>query len=137
MLPTNPYVEEFGLRPREFGCGGHNYFVVVPMPDVQMFKRDHGDGCADMLLVKQDPDHVVVKWLVLEWSGGPIQCQDPTDVDHGITYYTVPMHGSGCGDGLRECRHVYFGDDDDGYWFYPDPALIAWAFEKLGRWFDY
>jgi hypothetical protein len=139
MLPANPYVTEFGLVYREFGCGGHNYFVRdrEGLPNVVELLHYHGDGGYDILLVHQEPGHVVVTWLVLEWAGGPVQCSDPSDPDNGLIYYTVPMHGSGCGEGLRECRHVYFGDDDDGYWFYPNPELIAWVFEKLGRWFDY
>lgn len=46
------------------------------------------------------------------------------------------FHGEGPHDALRECRHTWWGEECDGYLFYPNGQLIAGAFEALSEFFD-
>jgi hypothetical protein len=47
------------------------------------------------------------------------------------------FHGEGPSGSLRECRHTWWGEDDnDGYIFYPSGQIICSAFIKLSEFFD-
>lgn len=56
--------------------------------------------------------------------------------DQGNVRHTLMMSGWGTGGALRECRHTYWGDPDNGYLFYPDFGVITAALEALRKWFD-
>ena len=54
--------------------------------------------------------------------------------DDEKTMLSVQFHGEGPTDGLRECRHTWWGDG--GYLFYPKGDLIAKAIGELSKYFD-
>ena len=47
----------------------------------------------------------------------------------------VLMHGHGY-TGLRECRHTYWGDNGNGYIFYPNAKAIIAVMNELSKYFD-
>ena len=51
------------------------------------------------------------------------------------TMVRVTFHGEGSS-GLRECRHTYWGEDGQGYIFYPHGKVISAAFILLSEYFD-
>jgi len=81
-------------------------------------------------------------WLVLNWDDDLdrfwlkfgvfdfFQSQiDGSNLKMGLIF-----HGAGTTNGLRECRHTYWGHE--GYIFYPKGKLIAVAFKALSEFFD-
>ncbi len=86
--------------------------------------RERGDH---RLLVHVDDEGAWIVWALFERDGA----DDDGDVD-----YSLVAHGCGISGALREARHTYFGERD-GYLFYVNPGLIAWAFEQLREWFDF
>lgn len=77
-----------------------------------------------------------VDFAVLEWWGGP-----STDTKTGEvvepTGYRMAVRGHGFGSPLRECRHTWWGETDNGgYIFYPNFTVIAAAGLALREWFD-
>jgi hypothetical protein len=81
----------------------------------------------DSRLLVHDHDGVVT-WALLGFA--------ESNVDGSNVRYEVLVHGSGVGSTLREPRHTWFGDES-GYVFSVRPALLAWAFGELARWFDF
>lgn len=70
-----------------------------------------------------------VEFTVFEFAG--------KHSDESFTRYSRVFHGIGPSGSLRELRHTFWGEPDNGgYIFYPDGRLICDAFQKLGRWFD-
>ena len=60
-----------------------------------------------------------------------------SSIDGTDTKWQRVFHGYGYTDGLRELRHSYWGElDNGGYIFYPSASTICGAFELLKRWFD-
>lgn len=58
-------------------------------------------------------------------------------VDGSGARHTLVMHGVGYSGSLRECRHTYWGEGDNGgYIFYPHFSQITAALDFLRRWFD-
>lgn len=89
---------------------------------VQVYDGPEG---SKLLLHEGGEDGVIVIWCLLRCLG----------TGHDGPVYVVYMHGSGIYGMLREPRHTYFGED--GYISFVQPKLLAWAFNKLSRWFDY
>ena len=65
--------------------------------------------------------------------------------DNSGEFLSCFWHGSGPSEGLRECRHSYFGtppnphNDEEGidsYVFYINGKLVTEAFEVLSEYFD-
>lgn len=71
------------------------------------------------------------KFAVLSYVGGFI-------VDGGVelTEGACVFNGEGPSGNLRECRHTFWGQEDDGYIFYPDGRLITAAFACLSEFYD-
>lgn len=82
-----------------------------------------GDG---LLAVSTDPDSNHIEVALFEFAQSHSDGSDPM--------YARVMHGYGYGEGLRELRHTYWGED--GYIFYPSRKLITEALEALREWFD-
>lgn len=54
-----------------------------------------------------------------------------------ITEGSCIFYGEGPSGNLRECRHTYWGEEDNhGYIFYLDGRLITAAFRRLSEFFD-
>lgn len=119
-------MDEFGLAWGDsLPNGDAGYVVLCPPPDVIV--ESHGDH---RLLVRYDGEWTV-QWALLEWCTSNMDGSSPT--------YDAVAHGMGFSSpsgSVREPRHTWFGDEN-GYVYYVNPALLAWAFSVLGRWFDY
>lgn len=81
--------------------------------------------------------HLVLKWdeqkLWLHFAVMTFYCSD----GDGKNVMLVPaFYGEGPSANLRECRHTYWGEDGNGYLFYPDGRVIAAAFKALSEFFD-
>ena len=68
-----------------------------------------------------------IRFAVMEFSHGT--------GDGKENYMSVIFHGSGPSEGLRECRHTWWGEGD-GYVFYPNGRTISLAFKELSKYFD-
>lgn len=118
-------ISRLGLvhAPEDWGCG-ETAVRISEYPGVQRFQSSPS-ATAHVLLVNDRRDYDV-RWALLTWRSGGA----------GVPLsYEVLARGNGTGGSLREARHTYFGED--GYVFYVDAAALAWAFELLGRWFDF
>lgn len=115
-----PYNTEFNAAMREFKGAD-----IISATTEQVPLATGG-----LLAVLTLESGIQVEFAVFDWSSseGP----DLTDIDS--TQYTLLFYGEGPSDGLRECRHTYWGQE--GYIFYPDAELISDALEKLKKWFD-
>lgn len=51
-------------------------------------------------------------------------------------FATCLFYGDGPVGALRECRHTYWGENGDGYIFYPDGKLILAALRALAEFYD-
>lgn len=62
-----------------------------------------------------------------------------TSIDEG-EFATCLFFGDGPGgkkgESLRECRHTYWGENGDGYIFYPEGKLIIAALRALSEFYD-
>lgn len=81
-------------------------------------------------------------WLVLKWDADrlwlhfAVMTFHSSDGDGKNTVMKPQFHGEGPSQNLRECRHTWWGDNGDGYLFYPQgPAIIA-GFKALSEYFD-
>lgn len=120
--------DKLGLVEKPAYNGQDTDWVLMPRPEgVEEFRR--GDHRLRVLV----EDHFHVSWALLEWAGGPSVDVHGKEVEPA--HYQVVAHGYGPSGSLREPRHTYFGDE--GYVFYVQPALLAWGFEQLKRWFDF
>lgn len=79
----------------------------------------------DAVLLIQISDTFWVRFAVLEWH---------YTGDEGPRH-TMLFHGEGtAAPNLRECRHVWWGED--GYTFHPPFDVVETALRHLRRWFD-
>jgi hypothetical protein len=86
-----------------------------------------------LLAVLVDPEGAV-SFVVMRWS-----CGGGTH-DEGRNEYSHVFRGCGYCYDERMLRHTWWGDaceGSDGYMHLPHGPLIADAFEKLKRWFDF
>lgn len=74
----------------------------------------------------------IVDFACFDFAHGP--ASPATQPEHNMEWYSMVFHGSGPSGGLRECRHIWWGDD--GYTYYLNFALVEQAFAALRRWFD-
>jgi hypothetical protein len=85
-----------------------------------------------LLAVLEDGIHI--SFVVTTFAEGP-STQDGQIV--GPELHERVFHGSGPSGALRELRHTFWGEQDNGgYIFYPSAKLITDAFHQLNRWFD-
>jgi hypothetical protein len=77
-------------------------------------------------------DGIWVNFAVLNDMGGTIAADGSTLMEVGCVFW-----GDGPSGNLRECRHTFWGEEDNGgYIFYPSGLLIAAAFKRLSEFFD-
>lgn len=72
-------------------------------------------------------DNSSIHFASLEWTGNIVGEEEE---------YTLLVCGTGCGRGLRELRHTWWGERGCGYLHYTNVAAIAETFRILGEWFD-
>ena len=83
-----------------------------------------------MLVVIRDAKDWI-RFAMFDFAESDVDCKD-------VRYFMI-FHGEGPSDGLRECRHIWWGDgegDERGYTFYLPLAETAEALTLLRRWFD-
>ncbi len=87
-----------------------------------------------MLAVHEDLDGLHVSFVVLSMFRGQAS---PYESEADGALWDHVFHGVGPSGALRELRHTFWGEGDNGgYIFYPNAKLIADAFVKLSKWFD-
>lgn len=85
-----------------------------------------------LLAVLEKDTHV--SFIVTTFAEGP-STQNGQVV--GPELHERVFHGSGPSGSLRELRHTYWGEQNNGgYIYYPSAKLITDAFRQLQRWFD-
>ena len=82
-------------------------------------------------------------WLVLKWDEEKLWLHFAVLEFHSQIYgeenieLTQCFHGEGPSGALRECRHTYWGEKDNGgYIFYPKKRTIIAALDELSKYFD-
>jgi hypothetical protein len=84
------------------------------------------------LIVIDQTNMLSVKFAVLTPVSGYVN-----DAGEVFTEANCLMWGEGPSENLRECRHTYWGDEENsGYIFYPSGPLITAVFERLSAFFD-
>jgi hypothetical protein len=78
----------------------------------------------DAWLLVRDVDGLTKHFAVFEFLA---KSDDTTE-------HIMIFHGTGPSGGLRECRHIYWGEG--GYTFCLRFALVEAAFRELRRWYD-
>lgn len=76
-------------------------------------------------LITTDTSYLIIYFAVMEFY-----CSDEKEI-----LLNCIFHGSGPSGNLRECRHIYWGEE--GYTFYPNGILITEAFKKLSEYYDH
>lgn len=107
------------------GCGDALYIVA----DQNATERISLGN--DAWLLVHVEDGVVVTFAVFEFCMGSAT---RNGVEVEPMKHTILFHGSGPSGSLRECRHIWWGEN--GYTYYADFALIEAALRELRRWFD-
>lgn len=81
-------------------------------------------------------------WLVLNWDADRFWLKFAvlrfkfSECDGTGVYLSAIFHGEGPTNNLRECRHTWWGENSDGYVFYPNGQIISKAFTVLSEFFD-
>jgi hypothetical protein len=83
----------------------------------------------DAWMLVRDLDGLTLEFAVFEMFA--LNCSDGTPDEH-----TMLFHGCGPSGALRECRHIWWGDEGDGYTFSLNFDLVERAFRELRRWYD-
>jgi hypothetical protein len=118
----------------------HNGDPVYAEPDIrrvathaiELVGSPNQQNCNGLLAVCEDGIHV--EFSVFRFASGPATI-DGVVVEPAT--YEVVFYGGGPSSSLRELRHTYWGQaDNGGYIFYPNAKLITAAFAALRRWFD-
>lgn len=79
----------------------------------------------DYLLIRyRGPDKLWVEFAVFEFCS----------THSGKNQYTMIFHGEGPAGNLRECRHIWWGEN--GYTFMLNFKVVEQAFTILKNWFD-
>lgn len=78
-------------------------------------------------------EHVLVFQKGDHWVDWAFLCLSSED-DNG-KHYSVVVRGGGT-PGLRENRHMWFGEDGNGYLFYANLEGLRWLTGRLSKWFD-
>ena len=79
----------------------------------------------DAVLAVKTSDGFAIRFAVFELHY--------SDVDGKNARHTMLLHGEGYAGDLRECRHIWWGED--GYTFYLDFEIVEAALRELRRWF--
>ena len=102
--------------------------------DLDVFRLDEQESCEheylddESWLLWRSSDGLTIEFAVFEWFHGP-------STDGALpAEYTMLLHGSGPAGKLRECRHIWWGED--GYTHMTNFDLIARAAIALRKWFD-
>lgn len=131
--------------------------VAVPVTDQRLIDRipTHQDTSGNGL-VYWEPEIRTAATTVIDLLGGLLAVDHADDLHVSVALFAFSsgpaylgdveveprackriMHGDGPSGPLRELRHTFWGDQNNGgYVFYPSAALICGAFEALKRWFD-
>ena len=88
-------------------------------------------GADAWLAIKKDGD-LIVNFAVFDFFYGP--SSPARTPDDRKTAYVMLLHGSGPSGNLRECRHIWWGED--GYTYYLNFAVVEAALRELRKWFD-
>lgn len=70
------------------------------------------------------------------WIRFAVFASGGSDLDDSNVRMNCIFHGEGPSGNLRECRHTWWGENSEGYVFYPDGDIICAAFKVLAQWFD-
>lgn len=123
---TVPILDDVPQTDPELGHPSYAERDVRAIPRAEVVEFEGGDLGLLVLVTRQDG--LWIDFALLAWCG--------TD-DAGVRHYQRVLRGEGAGPPLRELRHTYWGDPDNGgYLFYANRRLIAEAMAVLGRWFD-
>jgi hypothetical protein len=107
----------------ETGCG----YTVYNLAEQTATERiDLGNGA---WLLMRDLDGLTLEFAVFQ-----MLCCNASD--GSPDEHTLLFHGCGPSGNLRECRHIWWGEDGDGYTFYLNFDLVERAFRELRRWYD-
>ncbi len=79
-------------------------------------------------LLVRDVDGLTLNFAMFELLTGSIS--DGTPDEHMLIF-----HGSGPSGNLRECRHIWWGEED-GYTHFLNFEHVEAAFRELRRWYD-
>ena len=82
------------------------------------------------LAIKRDPKYKgIIDFALYQFNH--------SDGDGENEMWTRIFEGTGPSDGLREMRHIYWGEkDENGYIYYLDMKAVTSAFKILGEYFD-
>jgi len=85
-------------------------------------------------------------WLILNWDAlhhkerlflrFAVLQQYSSDISGESIQTKCVFHGEGFSGNLRECRHTWWGENGEGYIFFPRAMVIKAALEMLGEFFD-
>lgn len=100
--------------------------LVYSLNDIKALNLDVIELADAGILVIQKEDDLHVNFALLQED-----CDDGED-----RFFSVVFHGRGPSGSLRECRHTYWGEDGNGYIFYPPFDLIIAALNELKKYFD-
>lgn len=75
-----------------------------------------------------------ISFMVFEFSSGPATI---SGIEVSGVKMRIVFHGGGPSGYLRELRHTHWGNDGNGYLFYPSSKVILAAFVALKEWFDF
>lgn len=102
--------------------------------DYTLFRLDDQHAHERIRLADQDA------WLLVRESDSIVEFAvfefHDSNTDGSKAHYMMLLHGSGFSGALRECRHIWWGDNGDGYTFYLNFKVIEAALAELRRWFD-
>lgn len=84
--------------------------------------------CKDGWLILNKKDDLWLDFAVMDFGF--------SDVDNKNIHLSCICHGGGPIGNLRECRHTWWGQEGDGYLFYPNGKVITAAFKVLSEFYD-
>ena len=142
LTPTDPDVigwsaGELLYAEPEIRAKATHVVPLLPYHPPSVLKPYMARAPRGLLAVLETPGDVLVSFVALEWVAGPgDEPDEPGGRRATPALYQPLFRGEGPGAPLRELRHTHWGHAGDGYLASPNGALIAAAFEALGRWFD-
>jgi len=97
----------------------------IPLKDLQdNFKVVKLEECSESyIVVHKEESSIFIEFALVCW------------VSSNSTVEVV-FYGQGVGGSLRECRHTWWGEEGDGYIFYPNYKSISAGLKYLTKYFD-
>lgn len=107
-----------------------------PQEDMRVYSLDKARAryevreiCADgWLVLNWDEDRFLLKFAVLHFYS--------SEMDDSNVRTQCVFHGEGPVGNLRECRHTWWGEDGEGYLFYPPGKVITSGLKALSEFYD-